>query len=83
MPIFNQNCNTAGCHDAAGTHTPSLVYENAYNALIQGNYINILDPEKSKIYQEISSGSMPPSGALDVNDQKILLGWIAEGAKDN
>lgn len=83
MPIFNQNCNNTGCHDAAGSHAPSLVIDNAYDALLNGNYVNILDPEKSHIYQVISSGEMPPSGALDANDQKILLGWIAEGAKEN
>ena len=83
MPIFDQNCNNTGCHDAIESHPPSLVYDNAYDALVLGNFINVLDPEKSKVYQVISTGEMPPSGALDANDQKILLGWIAEGAKEN
>lgn len=83
QPIFDANCNTSGCHDAIPAHDPSLVKANAYNALISGNYVNTLEPEKSKIYLEINSGSMPPSGPLKTNDQKIILAWITEGAQNN
>jgi hypothetical protein len=83
VPIFTSNCTTSGCHDAIPSHAPSLVADNAYDALLGGGYVNVLDPEKSIIYQEIAAGNMPPSGALSVNDQKILLAWISEGANDN
>jgi hypothetical protein len=83
QPIFNQSCNTTGCHDAAPAHDPSLVSQNAFNALTLGNYVNTVDPPKSKLYQEIVSGSMPPSGALSINQQKLILAWISEGAKNN
>ena len=83
QPIFNQNCNTAGCHDQSGTHEPSLVAENVYDALIFGKYVNTLEPDKSRIYLQIVNGTMPPSGALSPNDQKIILAWITEGAKNN
>ena len=82
-PILSSNCTITGCHDAVSAHSPSLVQENAYSALINGNYVNTIDPEKSKIYMEISAGGMPPSGPLSTNNQKIILGWIAEGAKNN
>lgn len=82
-PILTLNCTTTGCHDAVPAHAPSLVSEKAINDLTIGGYINTLDPESSIIYQEIKSGNMPPSGAISINDQKIILAWITEGAKDN
>lgn len=83
VPIFQTNCSITGCHDAAGSHSPSLVPENVYNSLINGSYVNTIEPEKSKIYQEITVGGMPPSGKLGTNDLKIILGWITDGAKNN
>ncbi len=83
QPIFDRNCTTSGCHDAVPAHAPSLVSEQSYGALISGNYLNTIDPASSKLYQEIVSGNMPPSGSLSEIDQKIILGWITEGAKDN
>lgn len=83
MPIFTSNCNNSGCHDATPTHAPSLVQANVYNALVNGGYVNLLDPQSSLLYQEIEAGNMPPSGNLNENDKKIILGWIADGAKNN
>ena len=82
-PIFTRNCSITGCHDAVPAHAPSLVPENAYNALLNGGYINTIDPVNSTIYREVASGNMPPSGPISVNDQKIILAWITEGAQDN
>lgn len=81
-PIFIKNCVTSGCHDAIPAHSPSLVTEKSYNALLQGQYININEPEKSNLYVELNSG-MPPAGPLSVNEMKIILAWITEGAKNN
>lgn len=83
IPIFNKNCASTGCHDALPAHSPSLVPDKAHTALTNGNYVNVNEPEKSILYLEIISGSMPPSGALSTNDQKLILGWISEGAKNN
>lgn len=83
MPIFETNCSMTGCHDAAGAHNPRLVYDNAYNDLISGQYINKAEPEKSRVYQEIAGNTMPPSGPLSINEKKIILAWITEGAKNN
>lgn len=82
-PILEANCSITGCHDAAGSHTPSLTAENVYSSLINGNYVNVIEPEKSKIYVEMNEGGMPPSGKLGTNDLKIILGWITEGAQNN
>ena len=83
QPIFDLNCNKSGCHDAAPSHDPSLVKENAYLALKQGGYINTTVAEQSVLYQVIAEGNMPPSGALAQKDLNIILGWIREGAKNN
>lgn len=82
-PIFTSNCTATGCHDAQGSHVPSLVIEKSYNALLTGQYVNITEPERSRIYMEIESGGMPPSGPLSVSQKKIILAWITEGAKNN
>lgn len=83
VPILNLNCNSTGCHDAAPAHNPSLVADKAYDALLNGNYVNSVVPESSPFYKEISAGNMPPSGELSSIDQKIILAWITEGAQDN
>jgi hypothetical protein len=83
QPIFTSKCATSGCHDAGPAHSPSLTAENTFNELTTGNYINTTEPSKSLIFLEISSGSMPPSGELGINDQKIILAWITEGAQNN
>lgn len=82
MPIFNNNCNSSGCHDAQGSHSPSLVGANAYTSLSEGQFVNTVEPGKSKLYTELNAG-MPPSGPLTVNEKKIILAWITEGAKNN
>lgn len=81
-PILNKNCTTAGCHDAQGSHIPILVMGKAYNELVKGQFINIIEPEKSTIYAALNSG-MPPEGSLSVSEKKIILAWITEGAKNN
>ena len=83
VPIFNSNCTSAGCHDAVPAYAPSLVQDKAYNALVNGNFINTNQPDKSLLYTTMLSGGMPPSGPLGTNDLKIILGWITEGAKNN
>jgi hypothetical protein len=83
QPILTKNCASSGCHDAAPAHAPSLVAENTYSALTEGGYLNLTEPGKSHLFLEISSASMPPSGELGINDQKIILAWITEGAQDN
>jgi hypothetical protein len=83
VPIFNSNCTASGCHDAVPARAPSLVQDKAYNALMNGNFINTNAPDKSLLYTAMQTGGMPPSGPLGTNDLKIILGWITEGAKNN
>ena len=83
LPLFIANCATAGCHDAVPAHKPSLTAEKAFNALIGGGYVNTAVPANSKLYGEVKSGSMPPSGALRPAEIQKILDWIRNGAPNN
>ncbi len=84
VPIFDASCNTSGCHGVAQI-APDLTAANAYNALINGNYINTDTPESSELYQWVKGNRsipMPISGT----DQQIVstvLIWIGQGAQNN
>lgn len=84
IPIFNADCNTSGCHDV-GAVPPDLTPANAYEALLNGSYINVADPEMSELYQWMRGNRdlpMPLTGAnADYNG--IILAWIKQGALDN
>jgi hypothetical protein len=83
LPLFSKNCASAGCHDAAPAHKPSLVPENALSALTSGGYINTAVPASSAIYLVVKSGEMPPSGGLKASDAQKILDWIRNGAPNN
>lgn len=83
VPIFEKSCASSGCHDAVPAHSPALTPDKAYNAIVNGGYINTLAPEQSIIYLEVKSGSMPPSGGLKPTDAQKILNWIKGGAPNN
>ena len=83
VPLFVTNCAGSGCHDAVPAHRPSLTPANAYNAIVNGGYIDILVPANSILYGEVKSGSMPPSGALRTSDIQKILDWVRNGAPNN
>jgi hypothetical protein len=84
QPIFDRDCNMSGCHDAGPSHAPSLVKENAYEALTSGGYVNTTDPENSVLYLSVNGGGMPAGRPpLSENDKKLILGWITDGARNN
>jgi hypothetical protein len=84
QPIFDRDCNMSGCHDAGPSHSPSLVNENAYQALTSGGYVNTTDPESSVLYLSVNGGGMPAGRPpLSENDKKLILGWITDGARNN
>ncbi len=80
MPIFNNGCNTNVCHGAGGT-APDLSEGNAYNALIDGSYVDTDTPEASILYTTMKSGTMKPY--TTPGDEEIVLGWIQQGALNN
>jgi hypothetical protein len=82
VPIFDNNCNTAGCHN--GTQSPDLRSAVAYDNLVSGGYINTETPEQSLLYQWMTDamGPMPPLGANATNNA-LVLEWIKQGALNN
>lgn len=83
IPIFNKDCNGSGCHN--GSVSPNLLPANAYNALINGGYIDKADPPNSSLYKwmEGEEGTpMPPSGPDATYNAKVLA-WIEQGALNN
>ena len=82
VPVFSKNCALSGCHDGTA-HNPVLTSDKAYDALINGGFVNTVVPANSIIYGEVKSGSMPPSGALKASDVQKILDWIRNGAPNN
>jgi len=82
IPIFNGNCNSAGCHN--GTQAPDLRPSAAYDALWTGGYINTEVSEQSELYlwMTAAKGPMPPLGSNATNNATVLQ-WIQQGAKNN
>jgi hypothetical protein len=80
IPIFEESCNTAGCH--SGTIPPDLRPEYAYNSLWLGEYIIPGEPaENTPLYQSIDGGTMT-SYATDL-ERAYIEKWINEGAENN
>jgi hypothetical protein len=81
IPYFNASCNYAGCHNAGG-EAPDLTPENAYGAIMDGNYINLDNPEESLFYTKVATGgSMAPYSTP--GNTALVLAWIKAGALDN
>ena len=86
VPIFAKNCALSGCH-ASGGHVPDLSVNNAYVSLINGNYVDLSQPEKSDLYLWETGVEKPamPIGAANnpANINGLTLAWIKQGAKNN
>src|SRR6266516_6884184 len=80
IPLFEANCALSGCHDATPSHNPALTSDKAYDAILNGGYINIVVPTNSSLYEHVESGEMPPTGALKASDVQKILDWIRNGA---
>ena len=86
VPIFTKSCAVSGCH-ALGGQKPDLSSDNAYNALINGKYIDLTTPANSIIYERLIgklSPSMPMGQSNNPsNINNLMLAWIKQGAKKN
>ena len=85
VPIFNQSCNIAGCHSGTAGFVPDLTSANAYNSLIEGNYIDTITPDNSLLYRWMTGKegvSMPPDGTNSFYNATVLK-WIEQGALEN
>ncbi len=83
IPVFNQSCNTVGCHNEGGI-PPDLSAANAYVNLTTKDLIDLDFPENSLIYKRMTDvqSPMPINGVLDY-ESKQVLSWIKDGAQDN
>jgi len=85
VPILTSSCAKSGCHN--GSVSPNLTASFAYTALLNGNYINTSDPEKSEVYLWLTgkeAAPMPlgaPNNPSNING--LMLAWIKQGAKNN
>ena len=76
-PILN---NCIGCHKA-GVQTPDLK-DNPYQALIDGNYVNVAEPSQSTLYNHLTTNTAHIPRATSEQKAQILA-WITQGAKNN
>ena len=86
IPILNKSCNVSGCHSSGGIK-PDLTADKAYNTLINGNYVDLANPDKSEIYLWLTgkrSATMPVGAANNPsNINQLVLAWIKQSAKNN
>lgn len=84
VPIFNSSCAASGCHSPGGK-SPDLTNTNAFNNLINGNFINKDDAANSELIKWMTgkkSTPMPVSG-INKDYNAIVLAWIKQGAQNN
>jgi hypothetical protein len=79
QPFFDGSCVT-NCHNGGGIPL-NLTAGLSYDALINGDYVNVADPPSSNLYVKISVGSMKDYSSSA--DNANVLKWITEGAKNN
>jgi hypothetical protein len=84
VTLFNNSCNTSGCHSAGGK-APDLTVSNAYNALVLGNYINKEDPQSSSLYLWMTGkkGTPMPVSGINKDYNALVLAWLKQGAQNN
>jgi hypothetical protein len=75
-PIFT---GCVGCHD--GSRTPDLSV-NSYQALKDGNYVNVSNPPQSILYIILKTDNSHSSKVSSDQLQDILQ-WIKQGARNN
>lgn len=84
MTIFNNSCNSSGCHNTGGK-APDLTTANAYNSLMNGGYINTEQPESSELFLKMTGkrGSPMPLSGINKDYNALVLAWIKQGALNN
>jgi len=84
-PILAKSCATSGCH--SGSVAPNLSAATAYNALVNGSFLNTGAPETSEVYLWLTGkrAIAMPSGSANnpSNINALMLAWIKQGAKNN
>lgn len=75
--VFQSSC--VSCH--SGSASPAGIdlstFDGVSRQVVPGS------PQQTKIYQEISDGKMPPTGALPQDQIQQVSDWITAGAKND
>ena len=76
QPVWDNKC--VSCHN--GSRDPDLRPDVSYDALWDGGYINVDQPEESELMKKLygSHDSRATEG-----EKQLILAWIEEGAKNN
>lgn len=88
IPVFITNCAGSGCHSGSKPEgNLSLEASLAYTQITRpsGGYINIKSPERSVLYNSLTSPSnlMPPTGRMHQCKIDLIVKWMGQGAKNN
>jgi hypothetical protein len=79
-PLLERRC--LGCHDGV-KRAGGLELVSRASALRGGNSGPAVapgHPERSRLFERVARGQMPPTGALPAAELALLRRWIAEGA---
>ncbi|PCH73976.1 MAG: hypothetical protein COB98_10265 [Flavobacteriaceae bacterium] len=79
LPLFKSSC--VSCHNNA-SNPPVLVTEIAFQALINGNYLKLKNPEESRLMRKLYTNH-PDNETPTKNELQMLLKWMKEGALNN
>ena len=88
IPILTASCVIgSGCHLGANgiNQGVDLDSADAYKSIIDKNLVSVSNPSSSLLYAEVEEGQMPlaPIPLLSAGQQKLILEWIEQGAKNN
>ena len=82
VPIFNNKCNTTGCH-TAGHFAVDLTPANAFTDLFAKGLIDLQNPSGSGLYTKLIEAGGTHDGRSTPTEQQLMLKWIEEGAQNN
>ncbi len=72
-PILSSNCTSSGCHGSGSSHGDFTNYTGF-----------VAKVENKTVEKEVfDKKTMPPSGALSLDDRKKIKCWIDAGAQNN
>lgn len=75
LQILQTNCTS--CHGTSSG--PNNVFDlTDPTHLVSAGLVVVGDPNSSELFNEVSSGAMPPGGPLSSADQLVLQNWIAD-----
>ena len=81
QPIISSSCAYSGCHDQQTAENG--VDLSSYESIIITGEVVAGNPNKSKLYTQISGNQMPPGYPLSAEQKNKIKTWIEQGAEYN